>query len=285
MKINSKDIRTLLMVVASSLIFSFGFKTFVEAGHLFPGGFSGLATIIIRSLETFAGISIPFGLVYLALNIGPTILVYKHVGKRFAIFSIIQYTLTSFFTTILPSFPITDDLLLIAVFGGIISGFGILLALSVNASSGGTDFIAIFASIKLNKPAWSYVLYFNAIILILAGFLFSWEISLYSIIFQFCSTQIISTMHKRYKLNTLFIITCKSEEVCCEIFKHCRHGITKIDAQGAYSHTDRNLLYMTVNAFQVDEVISSISKIDPKVFISVTKTDRIVGNYYQPPLD
>ena len=75
-----------------------------------------MRALISRSLSTYANIEIPFGVLYFLLNVGPTIMVYHYVGKRFTIYSVLQYTLTSVFTEILPVFPLTDDLLLIAVF-------------------------------------------------------------------------------------------------------------------------------------------------------------------------
>lgn len=125
----------------------------------------------------------------------------------------------------------------------------------------------------------------NAAILIIAGILFSWEQSLYSIIYQFCSNQTVKTLHKRYKLKSLFIVTEHPEEVSQAIFKTCRHGITKINAEGMYSRVDKSLLYMTANDYQVHDIVRSVKATDPKVFITIMKSDEIVGNYYQVPFD
>lgn len=280
-----RDCFTFIAIVVSAVMYSLAMKAFVEAGNLFPGGFAGLSRLFSKSLLEFGGINIPFSVFYFLLNVPPTILVYKFVGKRFTIFSVLQYSLTSIFTEMLPAFPITNDILLIAVFGGILGGLAISIALRSDASSGGTDFVAIYASNKFNAPTWTYVMYFNAGMLIVAGLLFGWNQALYSIIYQFCSTQVVSAMHMRYKLNSLFIVTDKPEEVCDAIFTNFRHGITKLWGEGAFSHTPRCLLYMTVNAYQVQGVVECIRKIDSNVFINVTKTDRIIGNYYQKPLD
>ena len=284
-KWSREDLKTTLFVVLSALVYSVSMKIFVESGGLFPGGFAGCATLISRLLERYAGLSAPFGVIYLLLNVGPTVLVFRHVGKRFTIFSILQYTLTSIFTAVLPSYPITDDIFLIAVFGGILSGFGISLALTVNASSGGTDFIAIYTASRFKKPTWSYVMAFNVFLLLTAGLLFGWRASLYSIVFQFCSTQVVSAMHKRFKLSTLFIVTQLPDQVSAAIFRTCRHGITRLSGEGEYSHKETHLLYMTVNAFQVHEVVQAVMKADPHAFINISKTEQIVGNYYQEPLD
>ncbi len=193
-----KDCKTLIAVIISAFVYALAMKAFVETGNLFPGGFAGLSRMFSMSLSKFGGITIPFSVFYFLLNIPPTLLVYKYVGHRFTIFSVLQYSLTSLFTELLPTFPITSDMLLIAVFGGILGGLAISIALRADASSGGTDFIAIYASTKYNAPTWSYVMYFNAAMLVLAGILFGWEQALYSIIYQFCSTQVVQTMPSRH---------------------------------------------------------------------------------------
>lgn len=285
MKMTKKDIQTLACVMLSAAGYSLSMKAFVEAGNLFPGGFSGLSLFLIRVLDKYANIAIPFGVVYIVLHIFPTFLVYKYVGHRFTIFSIIQYCLVSLFTTLLPTFPLTHDILLIAVFGGIISGMSISIALRHGASSGGTDFIAIYFANKYHIPTWNYVMMGNAMLLCMAGVLFGWETALYSIIYQFCNTQIVNLRHDRYKLSTLFIVTEHPQEVSEAIFHTCRHGITIINGEGAYTHTQKKMLFMTINSYEVHEVIRAAQQADPHVFINISKTDRIIGNYYQKPLD
>ena len=127
---------------------------------------------------------------------------------------------------ILPALPITDDVLLICIFGGIINGFAISLCLLGGATSGGTDFIAVAVSEKRGVDAWNYILFGNAAMLVVAGFLFGWDKALYSILFQYASTQIVHLLNPRYKRTTLFIISDKSEEIYEQIKDATHHGAT-----------------------------------------------------------
>ena len=111
------------------------------------------------------------------------------MGKKFTLYSCQCIVLVSIFTDLVPTIPITEDLLLICVFGGLITGFAVSLCLRARATSGGTDFIAIALSERKNIDAWNYILAGNAVMLTVAGLLFGWERALYSIIFQFTSTQ------------------------------------------------------------------------------------------------
>lgn len=280
-----KNIKTTIVIIFSALLSAITINVFVYSGGFFPGGFSGISVLINRSMIQYTGIDIPYGLLYVLMNIFPTILVYKYVGKRFTTFSILQYGLVSLFTLILPVVKLDYDIILITIFGGIFSGISVVLSLMQNASGGGTDFIAIYASNRYRKPIFNYILYGNMVILSVAGLLFGWEKALYSIIYQYVSTQVIESRYQRYKYSTLHMITNHPEEVSQAIFKNTRHGITKLKAEGMYSKSEKTMLYMVVNAFEVDDVVSAAKEADPKIFITISKADKIVGNYYLKPME
>ena len=136
-------------------------------------------------------LQVPYSAVNFALNAIPAYIGYKTVGKKFTLYSCVMIILTGVFVEILPVTNITEDILLITIFGGILQGVALGIALRGNASSGGTDFIAMWISQRTNQPAWNYILAMNAVMLVAAGYLFGWNAALYSIIFQFCSTQVI----------------------------------------------------------------------------------------------
>lgn len=108
---------------------------------------------------------------------------------------------------------------------------------------------------------------------------------MYSIIYQYCSTELIKKLHRRYTHQTLTIITTKPNEVADEIIKNVRHSITEIHTHGHYSNTDNTMLYTVINSYQTREVVSIVLKVDPKAFINIQDTVNIYGNYYQKPLD
>lgn len=269
----------------SAFLYALNYKIFVSNGNLFPSGFAGIARILSISASQFGNFYLPFGIVYWLLNGSVTFLVFKYIGKKFTFYSILQFSLSSIIILLLPNFVITHDILLIAVFGGIFNGIAISIALLNGGSSGGFDFIAIYTSSKYKFSTWDYIMYVNAIILILAGILFGWNVALYSIIYQFCTTEVIKNLHNRYKLNSLVIVTTKDVEVSQAIFQQCRHGITKMDAVGEYSETERQVLYMVCNNYQLNNILKAIRDVDNSAFISVSTVDKLVGNYYQVPLD
>jgi uncharacterized membrane-anchored protein YitT (DUF2179 family) len=285
MKSTRNHVKSFLLVVLSSMLGALAIKIFIENGNLFPGGLSGISVLIQRLSLRYYDIVIPFGVLYIALNIYPTILVYHFVGKWFTRYSILQFVLVSLFVEIIPDIIITNDILLIAVFGGIFSGLAASLSLMANASGGGTDFIALYISHKTNTQSWNYILAGNAVILGIAGLLFGWEIALYSIIFQFVSTTIVSNLYQRYKLMSIRMFTAYPDELTAAILSQTRHGITKIWGEGGYSKKEVCMLYMVLNSYEVNQVVSIAQSVDEKVFIDISKTEKVIGNYYRKPLD
>lgn len=194
-----KDAKRLLFCILAGIMMSVNLRTFVHTGGLLPGGFSGL-TLLMQSISMqFFGIAIPYGPLYFMMNLFPIILSFRKIGKKFTIYSCVTIGVVALLTDQIPAYILTSDVLLISVFGGIINGLAISLCLSENATSGGTDFIAIYISEKYKVDAFNYILVFNMVILLCDGFLFGWDKALYSIIFQFVSTQMINTTYKRYK--------------------------------------------------------------------------------------
>lgn len=280
-----KDIKRVIRIIIASLIIAANIKIFVNAGSLFPGGFTGLSILIQRSFDKFLGIKIPYSPVNIILNAIPAWFCFKAIGKKFTGLSCLCIVLTSIFTDIIPALPITYDVLLISIFGGIVMGAGISICLSAEATSGGTDFIAMYISQKYGKDAFSYIFAGNMVLLAIAGFLFGWDAALYSIIFQFSSTQVIHMLNKRYQKNTLLIVTSKPEEVENAIYAITHHGATRIEAKGAYTNIERPLIYSIVSSENVKKVMTVIRKIDEDAFVNVIKTDDVEGNFYIPPMD
>ena len=190
--------------------------------------------------------------------------------------------LNSLFTDLLPSHIITEDILLISIFGGIIQGASVALCLNAGTTSGGTDFISIFLSERRGVDSFSIILLFDAAILCVAGFLFGWDKALYSIIFQYSSTAVIRVLYKKFQQSTLFIVTTKPVAVCNAIYNISQHGATVLEGKGSYEHCERNVVYSVVSAAESKKVIRVVRDADPDAFINEMKTQKLSGRFYQP---
>lgn len=280
-----EDAKRIVVICAASVVMALNIKTFVRTGGLYPGGVTGLTLLIQRIVESFWGFELPYTLINLILNLGPIYIGFRFIGKKFTLYSCLSIMLTNILTDVLPSLVITYDTLLISVFGGIFSGFATSLCLMVDATTGGTDFIGIFLSEKKGVDSFNVVLGFNAVLLVAAGFLFGWDKALYSIIFQYTSTQVLHTLYKQYRQNTLFVVTNHARRVYEVIAKNSHHGATIIEAEGSYEHQERKIVYSIVSSAQCKDIIKDIKEVDPKAFVNVINTQQVSGQFYQKPYE
>lgn len=267
--------------ILAAVIFAVNIKTFVRAGGLYPGGFNGLTLLIQGIVEKYAGMEIPYTVINLALNIIPIAIGLKFVGKKFTFSSCCVIFLSSILTDLIPAQPITYDTLLTSIFGGLINGLAVSLCLIGNTSSGGTDIIAIYFSEKSGHDIWNYILGINALILAVAGVIFGWDKALYSIIFQFTSTQVVQMLHQRYKKHTLFIVTRRPNEVYEEISHLTNHSATRFTGEGCYTHDATSMLYSVVSREEAKLLVKKVIEVDPQAFVNIIKTDYINGRFYQ----
>lgn len=274
-----------VMVVLGTLLMAGNIGGFMHEAGLIPGGFTGFSLLVQETIHKFTGVMIPYSLINIPLNSIPAYIGIRYIGKRFTLLSCLSIVLAGVMIDAVPSFHITDDLLLLAVFGGIINGTAISVCLRGNATTGGTDIISIFISERFGKDGCGYILAGNAVILMLAGALLGWEKALYSVIFQFASTQTLHVLFQRYQRNTLYIITDKTQEIYEIIRKETHHDATLFTGIGCYEGKERKMLYSVVSRDEIQRLLPKIRMADPKAFVNVAKSEQIWGRFYQRPND
>jgi len=279
----------LFLVITAGALMAFNIRTFVHAGGLLPGGFTGLSLLLQEICLRFGNFRLPFSVPYYILNAVPAAVCFKFIGKKFTIYSLFAIVITGLLADWLPAMFIEfiqlHDTLLSAVFGGALNGLAISLCLYAGATSGGTDFIAIFISDRYHKDAWNYIFMGNCIMLAVAGFLFGMDKALYSVIFQFTTTMTLEALYRNFQQKTLLIITNKPDLIFSVINEKTHHGATCFDGFGSFEKKSRTLLYSVVTASQIKTLIPAIKKIDENAFINVLKTDQLIGRFYQRPFD
>lgn len=282
MKAVKKDIVTVIAVVCAAFIMALNTKSFVNTGGLYPGGVTGLTILIQRVAEANLHILLPFSVINILLNTVPIYIGFRYIGKKFTIFSCLMIVLNSVFTDLIPGIRITQDVLLISIFGGMINGFAISLCLNSGTTAGGTDIISVFLSERRGIDSFNIMLGCNAVILCAAGLLFGWDKALYSLIFQYASTSVIRMLYKKFQQSTFFIVTTKPNEVSQAIYKVTKHGATILEGEGSYEHCERNVVYSIVSAAQSKKVIHAVRNADPDAFVNEVKTQTLTGHFYQP---
>ncbi|MBD9029799.1 MAG: YitT family protein [Butyrivibrio crossotus] len=275
----------IIIVITASLLYAWNLCCFAKAADLLPGGISGVSLLLQHIIKSIFHITVPYSVFNILLNLFPVYIGFRYIGKKFTLYSILTILLSSIFVDILPDYIFTTDILLISIFGGLINGFAIALCLNVGTTTGGTDFISIYMSQQKGMDAWNYILFGNVIILLIAGAMFGWSIALYSIIYQFCSTQIIQMLYKRYQKETLFIISDKSDEIYRLIKDTTNHDATLFHGIGCYEAKEKEMIYSVINTDARRELIPLIHSVDPHAFINVVKTEELAGRFHDIPND
>lgn len=279
-----RSVLNFFTVIAAAILMAVNINTFVYTAELLPGGFTGITLLIQNVFQEFFHIKIPFSLFYWLLNIIPAAVCFKFVGKRFTLLSILMIFISGAATDFIPGFFVTDDILLCSIFGGIINGISVCLCLFAGATSGGTDFISIYFAEKKGFSIWNYIFAGNCLLLAVFGLLFGWNKALYSIIFQFASTQVINILYKRYQKTTILIISDHSEEIVSLIKETTRHDATLFKGKGGYMGAERTLIYTVVSKEQEESLFHAIKQIDPEAFVNVLETKTLRGKFFMEKL-
>lgn len=273
------------MILVASVLMAVNLKTFVRTGGLIPGGFTGLTRLIQEICELLWDFEPPFTVINLTLNAIPIVVSFKFIGKKFTMYSCLMIVVSGLITDMIPSYAVTTDMLLVSVFGGLFNAIAMIICLMAGATAGGTDFIAIFLSEKMDIDSWNYIFAGNVVILGIAGALFGWDKALYSIIFQFTSTQVLHALHRRYQKQTLLIVTKKPDEVYKVIKEMTNHDATLIKGEGCYMKQECNILYSVVGRDEVRKVLNRVRETDPMAFVNMIRTENLSGRFYQRPND
>jgi uncharacterized membrane-anchored protein YitT (DUF2179 family) len=258
-------------------------NSFIYAGDLIPGGFTGVALFVRQIGAALFNADIPFSPVFYGLCFIPSIISYIYIGKKFTIYSCLSIFLVGIFVDNIPpiftNYLEVQNPLLSAVFGGLLNAFAISLCLHVGATSGGTDFIAIFISEKCRQNGWRYVFVFNCLVLLTAACTFSIEKVLYSVIFQYITTIGINYFYLGYQQKTLLIITDSPAAVYEAIKNSSGHSATAFSGVGQFLKKERTMIYSVVSADEVDSVIIEIKKCDSNAFVNVVRSEYVKGNF------
>ncbi len=269
------DWRGYLMVLTGSVIASLGINLFLVPNKIAAGGVTGIATIIFYLLE------LPVGITMFCLNIPLFLIGIKVLGRSFGF--------KSFFATIVLSLlidltsgilnPVTNDLLLATIFGGLFTGIGIGLVLKQDASTGGTDLGAkIIHKIFPYFTVGQLLFVIDACIVFVAAIVFkNYELGLYAAITLFIVSRVIDTVIVGVNYTkAVHIISDNSEEISRKI-NSMNLGVTGLKGKGIYSGTDKNILLCIVRRRDLPHLKTAISQIDNKAFVFVTDVREVLG--------
>jgi uncharacterized membrane-anchored protein YitT (DUF2179 family) len=273
---SSKTLSNLGLIALGSLIFVIGLNGILVPHGFLSGGVVGLS-ILLHYLFPVANV----GVVYFVLNIPLFILGWFNISRRFMLYTLFGMLFFSLIAaTYFPAIPQIKDPILAALAGGVICGTGEGLILRSLGSAGGTDIIAVYLYNKFGFRIGLFTFILSAVILLAGAFLYDLELTLFSIIYLYVQGKVTDAIMAGFnKRKTLMVISDNVQTIAQKIMENGRTA-TFFKGVGAYSGTERNVLYTVTNFIELPQMKDFIFKHDPDAFVVVYDTLEILGKRY-----
>ncbi len=272
-------IRNFVMLTVAGIINAFGVTIFLNPVNLYDSGISGTSMLLANiTPEKFT-----LSLFLVLLNIPLFIYGTKKQGSHFtvyAVYTVIIYSLFAFLITdVLPidvSFasPLAgEDLLLCAVFGGMISGIGSGIAIRFGGAMDGIEVMAVIFAKKLGVTVGTFVMAYNVLLYVICGLILdSWILPLYSIVAYMAALKTVDFIVEGFdRAKCAMIITTEPDDICSMLSYYFESGSTKIEVIGGYSNKPKTMVYFIVNRFQVAKLREIVHETDPHAYITITE--------------
>ncbi|WP_258184691.1 YitT family protein [Shouchella clausii] len=261
----------MFIVLAGSFLLACSLNLFLIPADVFASGFTGVAQLLsyILPLST--------GTLLLLLNIPVAILGWLKVGKSFTVYSFASVAMTTLFLELIPVHALSSDIMLNAVFGGVIGATGAGLLLKWGASSGGLDIIALVLARYTDRPVGSFFFLLNSIIVVASGLLLDPEKALFTLISIYVTSRFIDAIHTRYVKLTAMVVTKKPDLLNKAIHERLTRGITRIPAKGGYTFEEKEMLVIVITRYELYDLKNIIEEVDPEAFTNIVETASIFG--------
>lgn len=280
------SIVNIIFLTVAGIINAFGVTVFIAPVKLYDSGISGTSILLSQLTPEYLSLSV----FLILLNIPLFLYGFKRQGGVFTFYAIYAVCIYSFaawlITDVLPvdvsvASPLAgSDLLLCAVFGGIISGIGSGMAVRFGGAMDGMEVLAVIFAKKLGITVGVFMMIYNLALYIICGFILdSWILPLYSIVTYAAALKTVDYVIEGIdRAKAALIVTEQREKVCAAISNEFECGITVADAKGYYSNSDKTIVYVVVNRFQIGKIKKLVHDNDPGAFISITEIADVFGS-------
>ena len=272
-------------ILIGTFIMAFATNFFYESNHIITGGFTGLSIVIRYLSGKFFDYKIPLWLINLVLNVPLLIFAFKCLGKKFISRTIIAIGLLSGMLFLTRDLKIKnfDDMMIAALYGGFLNGFGLGLVFRNNSSTGGSDLIASIINFKHKEISVAKILFLTDVIVISIGlFVFGIKNAMYAIIAEFITSKVLDVVLEGFIFSkSVFIISSEPDLIASKILNGLKRGVTSLKGRGMYTKKDKNVLFCVLNAREIFKLKAMIKEIDENAFIIVNDAHEVLGNGFR----
>ena len=277
----------IIAAVVGELIAAAALNLFIVPLNLYTGGIMGVCQLIRTLLQTHLGVALGAydiaGILYFLANIPILLFAYKALGLGLVAKTIICTVSYSLFYSIIPipSAPIVDNYLTACLLGGILTGIGSGIVLTCGCSSGGLDVIGLCLSKRGSSfTVGKFSLTFNVFLYTACLILFSPEVAIYSVIYNFFASMVLDRMHQQNVNVMALIFTHADEHILGQfIIDKLNRGVTYWNGTGAYTGQGVHVLCVSLSKYEIEELLHAVRSIDPQAFLTVQEGVHVYGNF------
>lgn len=266
-----------LFLFIGAVLMSVGLEIFLVPNRIIDGGITGISIILSYLTQG------PIGVFLFLLNIPFLFIGYKLIGKTFALSTLFAILVMSTGTALLhPVKELTNDPLLAAVFGGIILGIGVGMVIRFGGSLDGTEIVAILVSKKIPFSVGEIVMFFNLFILGSAGFVYTWDRAMYSLIAYFIAYKMIDVTIEGFdESKSVWIISDHFREIGGAIMDRLGRGVTYLEGEGGFSGDNKKVIFCVITRLEEAKLKSIVDGLDPKAFLAVGNIHDVKGGRFK----
>ncbi|MFD0672552.1 YitT family protein [Cohnella sp. GCM10027633] len=269
--------RRILLIILGATLVGVALEIFLVPNQVIDGGITGLS-IMSSHLS-----GIPIGIFLTVLNLPFLILGYRTIGKTFALSTLLGVIVLSIATTLLHPVPaFTDEIFLAAVFGGIFLGAGTGIVIRAGGSLDGTEIVAILFSKKSPFSVGETVMFINFFILATAGFVYSWDRAMYSLIAYYIAFKVIDlTIEGLNESKSCWIISDNYREIGDAIVDRLGRGVTLLHGEGGYTGDQKKVIFCVITRLEEAKLKSIVTELDPVAFLAVGNIHDVKGGRFK----
>lgn len=270
-------IRRVIFISIGAMLMAVGLELFLVPNQMTDGGIAGIS-IILSHLT-----GIPLGVFLLVLNLPFLIIGYKQIGKTFALSTLLGIVVMSVGTIMLhPVEPFVTNSFLAVVYGGVILGIGVGIVIRFGGSLDGTEIVAILFNKKTPFSVGEIVMFFNLFIMLVAGFVFTFEKAMYSLIAYYIAFKMIDiTIEGLNDSKSVWIISDNHKDIGDALLSRLGRGVTYMSGEGGFSGDEKKVIFTIITRLEEAKLKSIVEEHDPQAFLAIGNIHDVKGGRFK----
>lgn len=273
--------KKIILIIIACLFSSIAVNVFFVPTKMLSGGISGISILI----QYLTDGRVPSGVSLFLINIPVFLFAFKRIDREFAILSFIAMLVLSFTLTVtrgLTKYILVDDILLGAVFGGILNGIGMGILFRNKSSQGGLDVLSVIIRRKYNINIGTGLMFLNTFVILFSSLLFGYKPALYTLIQLFIGYTVLDKVRTGFNVKKNVIIISDSPDIISKrILTELGRGVTFLEGEGAFSHQEKKVIYTILTSIELAKLKEIVHETDPLAFIAVNEVVEVVGRGFK----